>query len=309
MIKKVISHAIAALKTEYPIEISEAQTTELLQSIKQLQKNITIRARSYDGKRYNLSVECKTEADAQSLQGSVQTYLNTSGIPLKATSVGNYVDIMSCPNGFFGKGVALFQVFQFHPTIPKQNIYIIDDSTHKGGNGVPMMVDDQCQCFSVGPKQPELPHIQTKIQDQDIMGQYAEGTAKILATIQEKINRYQVAGNEIILLLDVDATLTMKGRPDEHMAITDRIQAQLIELMGHGVHIYFCTARGIDLLDIQSDFFQKIPGLNLGIFQMNGTHYISGRDISAHTQTANGKRDFSAITSKYEKADLYTAEL
>ena len=307
MIKKVLSHAVTDLKTEYPIELSEAQITELLQSIKNLEKNITIRARSYDGKRYNISIECKTEAHAQGLQDSIQTYLNTSGNPLKATSVGNFVDIMSCPNGFFGKGVALFQVFQFHPTIPKQNIYIIDDSTHKGGNGVPMMGDDQCQCFSVGPKQPELPHIQTKIQGQDITGQYAEGTAKILATIQDKINRYQVAGNELILLLDVDSTLTMKGRPDEHMPITDRIQAQLIELMGRGVHIYFCTARGIDLLDIQSDFFQKIPGLNLGIFQMNGTHYISGRDLNANTKIIDGKRDFSAITSKYEKADLYTA--
>jgi hypothetical protein len=313
MFSKLLSQAISAIKKAYPITLIPDKLAQLIQNIITLEtlpqltgRVIAARQRSYEGNTYNISVECTDESSAHFLQQQLEIYFDSGDgktSHLKATSVGTFVDIMTSPGGFYGKGVALFQIFQFHPTISKENIYIIDDSAYKGGNGVAMMVDVECQCFCVGTGVPAFPHIQTSVQGKKIQGLYADGTSEILEMVYTDIKSGKVAGNETVFLLDVDATLTMKGKPDDHMDITEKITAQLSALMEVGAHVYLCTARGLDLLTLQSTFFKNVSRL-MGIFQMNGTHYTSGRELTQKCQKEDG-REFSALTSKYKRTELY----
>ncbi len=315
MMKKVIAQISSGLKTAYPILLTSTQRDELVQKIISLEKDghlkgniVAIRSRSFDDNHYNISIECTGEHIAQQLQRHLAEYLDSAEgrhLQLKATVVGSYVDMMTSPGEYYGKGVSLFQVFQFHPTIPKENIVIIDDSAQRGGNGVPMMVDEKCQCFCVGPGEPAFKHIQTKVNGESIQGQYAEGTLKILKLIYQRILKGELAGNKCVFLLDVDSTLTMKGEAGQEMPITTDVKDILIDLIKVGAHIYLSTARGMDLLHLQEDFFKTLPQLNIGLFMMNGTHYTSGEDLRAICQYPDGKRDFSRLKTRYQKHELH----
>lgn len=282
-----------------------------------------IRKRSYDRNTYNISLECKKgpEQDpdqyACQVQQKLADYLPKRQTPLTtttATQVSNYVDIMICvPNPpeapFVGKGITLARVLSDHPGVPKENIIVIGDNAHAGGNDEAMMTaGDRTTCYHLGKKLPKLPHIQTTFEGSAL--KKGTGTTRILTTLRDRIRANAAAHAEdpkkkhletYVLVPDIDGTLTLDDGTEPGRKISLDNQGLLQELLEFpNFHCYFCTARGTDLLEQQKDFFtDPDTPLTFHIAQLNGTHIIPKETIETYAN-----REFGPLIAKYKAEKL-----